>query len=36
MSKDTKDKPTTTNPGPGVPVTVQGETATIRFGEKKG
>lgn len=30
-----KDKPSD-NPGPGVPVKVQGETATIAFGEKKG
>ena len=34
MTKPTNDKPTN-NPGPGVPVKVQGETATIRFGEKK-
>ncbi len=36
MSKPTTTKPTPNNPGPGVPVKVQGETATIRFGDKKG
>jgi hypothetical protein len=35
MSKGTKEKPAN-NPGPGVPVKVQGETATVAFGEKKG
>ena len=29
-------EPTTTNPGPGVPVTVQGTTAALEFGTKKG
>ena len=35
MSKDTNAKPAN-NPGPGVPVTVKGETAEIRFDTKKG
>jgi len=35
MSKPPTQRPTN-NPGPGVPVTVKGETATVRFGEQKG